>query len=409
MIASLSKARNYDEEVIERRVDIGATAMAQPARLRKLAIFLADLEGGGAERMMVVIANGLVERGVKVDLLVASRRGPYLQEVGPRVNLIDLASGGVARAVPSLVSYLRRTRPDLLLTTLAHSSVAAATARSLAGTGVPLVLREANTPTANGQAWSSLKSRLANRLVRQAYRAADGVIAVSQGVANALREVVGVDDGKLAVLYNPVVSEELDELATLDPRHPWFANGQPPVVLGVGSLTPRKDFATLIRAFAVLRRQRPVKLILLGEGTERRRLERLVDELGLGDWVDLPGFVSNPFAFMARAGVYVLSSNLEGLPGSLIQALACGCPSVATDCPSGPREILQDGRVGPLVPIGDAGAMATAIATQLDDPPARSKLIQSVERYEARTVLGNLHAYLTEVVATRGRPSSRQG
>src|SRR5690606_29880659 len=155
---------------------------------------------------------------------------------------------------------------------------------------------------------------------------------------------------------------ELDELAKADPGHRWFAAGQPPVVLGVGSLTPRKDFATLVEAFAELRRRRPARLIVLGEGPERARLERLVDDLGLSDDVDLPAFTRNPFAYMSRAAVYVLSSNLEGLPGSLIQALACGCPSVATDCPSGPREILQDGRVGPLVDVGDAGAMAAAIA-----------------------------------------------
>jgi len=359
--------------------------------------------------MMVVIANGLAGNGVAVDLVLAAKRGPYLPEISPAVNVVDLATGGVAKAVPRLAGYLRRARPDLLLTTLAHSSVAALTARALAGTGVPLVVREANTPTAFDQAWSSAKSRIAQRLMRLAYRRADGVIAVSEGVADALRTVVGVEEDRLAVLYNPVVSAELDELAKADPGHRWFAAGQPPVVLGVGSLTPRKDFATLVEAFAELRRRRPARLIVLGEGPERARLERLVDELSLSDDVDLPGFTRNPFAYMSRAAVYVLSSNLEGLPGSLIQALACGCPSVATDCPSGPREILQDGRVGPLVDVGDAGAMAAAIAAVLDDPPPRSTLTRSVERFEATTVLANVHAYLEEVIARRRRAVSRRG
>jgi glycosyltransferase involved in cell wall biosynthesis len=177
------------------------------------------------------------------------------------------------------------------------------------------------------------------------------------------------------------------------------------VVLGVGSLTPRKDFPTLLRAFARLER-RDARLLLLGEGPERPALAALAGELGISDRLDMPGFVPNPFAYMARAAVFVLSSTLEGLPGALVQALACGCPSVSTDCPSGPREVLEGGALGPLVPVGDDAAMAEAIAAVLASPPPREALKRAAARYDAGTVLDATHAYLTDVATRRRRPRS---
>lgn len=377
--------------------------------MKRLAIFLADLDGGGAERMMVALANGLVARDIAVDMLLARATGPYLSEVVEGVTLTDLGSAGVAAAVAPLARYLRRARPDLLLTTLPHSSAAALAARFLSGTGIPVVVREANTPTASGSAWSSPKDRLADIIMRRVYRTADGVMSVSDGVTRALEQVVGLPSHTIATLYNPVVSPELPLLAAADVDHPWFGPERAPVILGVGSLSRRKDFHTLVRAFDLVARRRKAKLIILGEGPERSSLEALVAELGRGDDVDLPGFTPNPFAFMRRAAVYVLSSRLEGLPGSLVQALACGCPSVATDCPSGPAEILQHGALGPLVPVGDVEAMAAAIEAQLVRPTPGDALTAGVAKYDADTVLDNVAAYLHDVSATRHRASSRRG
>lgn len=354
---------------------------------------------------MVALANGLSERGVAVDLLLANASGPYLAEVEPSVAVSDIRSGGVIKALPTLMKHLRSTEPDLLLTTLPHASAVALTARALSGTRTPVVVREANTPTTDARSWSTFKDRVADRIMLYAYRAADGVIAVSDGVAEALTRVVGLPADKVATLYNPVVTPDIPSLAAVDPGHPWLAPDQPPVVLGVGSLSKRKDFHTLIRAFALVAAKRQVRLIILGEGPERAGLENLVNELDLASKVALPGFQPNPFSYMSRAGVYVLSSNLEGLPGSLVQALACGCPSVATDCPSGPAEILQGGRLGPLVPIGDDQAMATAIEQQLDDPTPRHLLVDGVAKYDAATVLDAVTAYLTHISSRRRRAS----
>ncbi|HLV12976.1 MAG TPA: glycosyltransferase [Trueperaceae bacterium] len=377
----------------------------EPGRPTRLTVFLADLQGGGAERMMVVIANGMAARGMDVDLVLADVSGPYVKEVADAVRVVDLGTGSVSRALLPLARHLRRRRPDVMLTTLAHTSFVAVLARAAAGVRVPTVVREANTPQAAYPGWVSGRTLLAHRLAPLTYRGADGVIAVSDGVKDALVTVLGVPEGKVATLYNPVVAPELKRLAREDPCHPWFAAGEPPVVLGVGSLTPRKDFATLVRAFARLERP-DARLVILGEGEERAALQALVAELGLTGRVDLPGFAQNPFAFMSRAAVFVLSSTLEGLPGALVQALACGCPAVATDCPSGPREVLRDGAVGPLVPVGDVDAMAAAIARVLDDPPDRAALPAAVERYDAGSVLDATCAYL-EGMASRGRRPRR--
>jgi glycosyltransferase involved in cell wall biosynthesis len=205
-------------------------------------------------------------------------------------------------------------------------------------------------------------------LVRRYYPWADGIVAVSQGVAADLLELTDLPPSKVRVLPNPVVTPELVECAAQPLDDPWFTAGAAPVVLGAGRLDQQKDFPTLIRAFAAVRSKRAARLVILGEGPERARLESLVEELGIGEHVRLPGFVSNPFSYMARAAVFVLSSAWEGMPGVLIQAMACGAPVVATDCESGPREVLASGKYGRLVPVGDHAALAEAIAATLDAP-----------------------------------------
>lgn len=204
-------------------------------------------------------------------------------------------------------------------------------------------------------------------LMRWVYPWADSVVAVSQGVADDLVRTLGIDATRVKVIYNPVVDETLFDKAKQPLEHPWFKQGEPPVVLAVGRLTEQKDFETLIRAFAVVRAKRVVRLLILGEGELRFQLETLVNQLGLKDDVALPGFVANPFGYMARASVFVLSSRWEGLPTVLLEAMACGAQVVSTDCPSGPREILEDGKWGLLVPVENVSTLAQAITLKLDE------------------------------------------
>ncbi|WP_148221295.1 glycosyltransferase [Truepera radiovictrix] len=322
--------------------------------------------------MMVNLAHGFLECGARVDLVLAAARGPYLNQVKPDIRIIDLTSPGVFASLPKLVRYLHRQRPDALLTTLNHASVVALLARRLAGVPTRVINRESNMLFPGTV--HSLKRKILREAVRRTYPWADAHIAVSQGVAEDLQRFVPLPSERVFTIYNPVVTDTLQEKARAPLEHPWFNEGEPPVILGVGRLAPQKDFPTLIRAFAEMRRKRPVRLVILGEGGERGALEALVTELGIAADVDLPGFVDNPFAYMARAHLFVLSSRFEGLPGVLIQAMACGCPVVATDCPSGPSEVLAGGQYGPLVPVGDAAALAEAMTKTLAAPPPREKL-----------------------------------
>lgn len=350
-----------------------------------VSLFVADLGGGGAERMMVNLAEGLAARGVRVDLVLTQATGPYLVDVPSSVRLVNLRRRSVSAAIPALAVYLRRERPDVLVATLRYVSLAAAIAHALAGTDTLLFVREASTPSSRQR--RSVKARAVGCLMRWTYDRSEGVLAVSEGVARDLVRTEGVAPDKLATLFSPVVTPDIAELARVDPQHAWFTTEGPPVILGAGSLRPEKDFPTLIAAFAKLRETVTARLVILGDGSQRSELERLARATGLEDDIDMPGFARNPFAFMARASVFVLSSVVEGLPGVLIQAMACGCPVVSTDCPSGPAEVLEGGRLGRLVPMRDPERLASAIAATLQSPPDTMALRRRASAYSADRVV----------------------
>jgi glycosyltransferase involved in cell wall biosynthesis len=213
------------------------------------------------------------------------------------------------------------------------------------------------------------------------------------------------------VTYNPVTTDDLPRLAAEPLDHPWVAPGAPPIVLGAGKLKPQKAFDVLLRAFSHMRARRPARLVILGEGPERSRLEALARKLGVAGDVALPGFAANPFAWMSRCGVFALSSAWEGLPGVLIQALACGCPVVSTDCPSGPSEILEPGGLGRLVAVGDTEALAAAIEEALTEPPSTAEARRdrarefSVERIAPR-YLAALFADATPATSSASRSAT---
>ena len=252
---------------------------------------------------------------------------------------------------------------------MTHVNLATIAAAKAAGFKGRLMVVEHNTMSQKiGQARRPA-AKLAYRLAPLGYRFADVVACVSQGMADDLQALTHLPAGKIRTLYNPVVDEGLPARAAAPLDHPWFAPGEPPVLLGIGRLHPQKDFATLLRAFASVRALRAARLLILGEGEERTALEALASELGIAADVALPGFAANPFAYLSRAGAFVLSSRWEGLPTVVIEALACGAPVVSTDCPSGPDEILQGGRLGALTPVGDADALARAMLETLAAPP----------------------------------------
>lgn len=333
---------------------------------KRIALFMGTLGGGGAERVMLTLAEALAKQGLDVDMVVTRAHGPFRGSVPTNVRLVDLRARRIVASIPALVRYMRRTRPEVMLSALSDTNCVAVWARALARVQLRLLLVEHTVLSIASAHFPSLRGRLMPYFMRLSYPYADRVIAVSCGVADDLAKTIQIPRSKIEVIYNPIVTAAMLEKSRETVQHPWLATGGPPVVLGVGRLTEQKDFSTLIRAFAHVRRERIAKLIILGEGEEKLALAALIANLGLSADVSLPGFVANPYAYMRRASVFILSSRWEGLPTVLVEAMACGIPVVATDCPAGPSEILEDGKWGSLVSVGDPEALANAIVETLD-------------------------------------------
>jgi len=358
---------------------------------------------------MLDLAGGFAAAGHRVDVLAIVPRGELRLRLAPGIRLLPI-DGWLTRlplvadnkrrralgAVPSLVAWLRRERPDALLATSHSTNVAAAVAGRLARVPTRVVLRIDSQLSRSPTLAGTRKQRRRERRARSIFPWADAWIAISGGVADDAARVMGIARRRIATIHNPVVTPELLRRAAEPVREPWLERGGPPVVLGVGRFVPQKDFATLLRAVAQVRAQRPVRLLLLGDGPERPALEALATELGIERDVRFAGRVANAPAYMAAASVLALSSAWEGFGRVLVEALAVGCPVVSTDCPSGPREILEDGTFGPLVPVGDAAALGAAIASVIDRPPDPSILAKRASDF---TLEHGVQRYLEVLLA----------
>lgn len=344
-------------------------------RGNRLAIFAPSMAGGGAERGALKLAEGLIDRGFDVDLVLAAAKGPRMAEIPPRARVIDLDARRVATSLPALARYLRLEKPRALASVLDHANVVALSARKLARYRGVVVVIEQNTLSIAAANGKTMRDRLMPRLIARVYPWADYVVGVSAAVVDDLAQYADLGPDRMRVISNPIVSADLLGMSREPVDHPWLTNGVP-VLVAVGRLQRQKDFPTLLNAFAKVAARRPARLLILGEGPERAVLEALVKGLGLEERVQLPGAIGNPYPYMARATAFVLSSRWEGLPTVLIEALSLGVPVIATDCPSGPREILASGKYGELVPVGDvealARAMDAALSGDLVRPPDES-------------------------------------
>lgn len=365
----------------------------EPVAAPRVALLISGLGLGGVQRTMLTLAGGLADRGLAVDLLVPDEHGPFRDQIPANVRLVNLTRWWLRLPVirarkrrkallmaPAIADYLRRERPAALLSASHYVNLAALWGRALAGTGTRLVISQRtqlSVAITNSKLPILRRRPLLAWMTRRYYPRADAIVAVSDGVADDLAAVAHLPRERVVTVYNPTDLAAIAQRAAEPAPHPWLADGGAPVIVAVGRLAAQKDFSTLLRAFARLRTQRAARLLILGEGRLRAPLEALAAELGVADAVALPGYAQNPFAALARADLYVMSSRYEGLPGALIQALACGCRIVSTDCPSGPAEILDHGRYGLLTPVGDvealAGAMQTALAAPPDPPRQRER------------------------------------
>jgi len=341
----------------------------------KIAIFIPSLcGGGGAERVVITLAKGLVQQGLDIDLVLADSRGPFPCDVPSSIRLIDLKANRTFKCLPGLIKYLRKEKPFAMLSNLDHANVVALLSRRISRVKTKIIVVVHNSFPINVKKASNRLSMLIPLVARRLYPQAECVVAVSQAVAGDLCNALGLSRKKVYVIYNPIVTPDLYRLSQKPLKHPWFRTNSPPVILGVGRLTKQKDFSTLIRAFSLVLREREARLLILGEGEERERLEKLIAKLGLCNDVSLCGYVENPYPYMAHAAMLVLSSRWEGLPTVLVEAMALGTPVISTDCPGGSREILEGGKYGKLVPVGDIETLAAAIIETLDHPTDRSVL-----------------------------------
>lgn len=342
----------------------------------RLSFFISHLHGGGMERVTVSLIKGLVARGFPVDLVLVNRgMGAYEEDIPKGCRIVDLKAKRALTAIPAFVRYLKSGKSGVLITALTHVNIVALLARTISGVRIPIIVTEhSNFSAAHPFAERKLMSKFFPPLMRWLYPKADFVVGVSQGVIDDLKKVLGFDSEKFRVIYNPIVSKELLQKAEEPLDHPWFQDGEPPVILAVGRLHVSKDFPTLLRAFALVRKEIHSRLVILGEGEKRKELGTLACELGVREDLDLPGFVENPYQYMKRAAVFVLSSQWEGFGNVLVEAMACGCPVVSTDCPSGPREILAGGEYGILVPVIDPERLAQEILRVLKNQELAKEL-----------------------------------
>jgi len=366
-----------------------------------LAVFLSTSGHSGVDRVMKNLLPAIAARGIRVDLLHVENHGPYMEEPTANLRVVPLGRSHTFTSLGPLVHYLRTVRPEALLSDKDRVNRVAILARKLARVPTRVVVRTGTTVSHDMHKRSAFDRSLHYLSMHYLYRWADAIITPSAGAAADLAAFARIASTRVSWVPSPVATEQLQAAARepLDKR--WTDAKHRPLVVGVGELSGRKDFATLVRAFAKLRTQRPAKLLILGEGRERPALTRLCGELGIADDVELAGFVANPYPYLAAADLYVHSARYEGSPVALMEAVALGTPVVSTDCPSGPREILQDGRYGPLVPVGDDAAMATAMGAVLDTPPSRNEMRRAAEPY---TLENSTDRYL-EILGLAGRES----
>lgn len=390
-----------------------------PGVMQRIAIFLLPVGLLGRERLLLAVARRALAEGHCVDVLTPSG-APWLRAALPAgCNLVDLSGWWMGRegaglrpkgrtyaAIPSLVRYLRRETPDVLLAASIPPAIAALLARRLSGGRTKIVVRQSDPLRIAGDPrYDAILPRRRDRYIPALWKRADAVIAVSGEVATNIRRAAGLPEGIVHAVPNAVDLTALAAAAAEEPTHPWFGDGGPSPIVNVARLGPQKDQATLLRAFAAVRARRPARLVIFGQDMgSGPALRDLAGDLGIAGDVDFAGFEENPYSHMARASLFVLSSTREGMCNALIEALACGCPTVSTDCPCGSREVLGDGTYGPLVPVGDNVRLAWAMERTLDRPLPADTLRQRARTFDVDAAA---RAYLDVLTGVGECPADR--
>jgi len=411
--------------------------LEQPLRI---AFLLDNLSGGGAEKVVLNLAAGFARLGHRVDLLVCKAEGVLRNYIPAGVNLIPLrpvnsVRGTLAalladpagyreilgviinrrklpkafRYIPAISRHLAQNDTSLLVSALPKSNINAVLARRMSGTDTRVVVGahiHLSAQDSEGASRGKARIRALRPMMQRYYHQANAVVAVSRGVERDTRAYLSLPQGMVKTIYNPVAAREIKGLSEEVPEHDWFTGSDVPVVLGIGRFVQQKNFPLLVRAFAELRKKRPVRLVLLGgdessaeQALHKAELEELANELGIAEDLDMPGYKENPYPYFRRSAVFALSSRFEGFGNVLVEALFCGCPVVSTDCPSGPAEILSDGEFGRLVPVGDTQGMTDALDAVLDEQIDGRALRARGEEFSVDRAVENYNELFSRLVS----------
>ena len=368
--------------------------------LSHIAIVIGSMRMGGAERATLNLINELACRGIQCDLVLVHTEGAFLKELHPDVNIVSLARGRTVFSGLALSRYLKKIQPQLLIANQTHVQLLTLWARNRSAKKTPVILTEHSIFSRN-LLEGTWKTRVIKYLAHRWFRSAQVVTAVSKGVARDFSNNFPELNSKMTVIYNPVVSEGILKMSLEKVSLPWTNEISIPMILGVGRLVEDKDFQNLIEAVASVRKSKRVRLVILGDGEEKGKLSDLANRLNFGNDISFMGITQNPFAWMKSCSVFVLPSKREGLPMTLIEALACGSAVISTDCPSGPREILKDGLYGKLVPVEDSASLAQAILETLDKGRIEFDKHEAIKPFLVSTVCEQYLALMQKLISAK--------
>jgi len=360
-------------------------------------MFIPSLGGGGAERVFVQLANGLATKVKTVDLVVVNGEGHYRQFVSGNVNVVDLGKSSTFASLFALRKFIKDRSPSVVLSTMTNANVVLLLATLFLRRPPAIIIRETIVLSENLSRVPGLKAKTLIFFAQLLYPMADAVVSLSKGVAADLERKIANLKRAVKVIYNPGPSEQ--EFSVDGQPSEQFLRSKESgfVFVALGRLHEQKDYPTLIKAFAKIRKEVRCSLWIFGDGEDRAMLERLVHQLGMDGDVFMPGFVKDPYPYLKSADVFVMSSSYEGGPSSMLQAMACGCKIVSTDAPYGPAEFLENGQQGRLVPVGDATAFANAVLSSLNEPLNHASRAHSMRRFDPQYIVGEYLNYLYEI------------
>lgn len=332
---------------------------------KHIALIIGSMRMGGAEKASVNLLNEFAGRGIQCDLVLVHNEGELLGELHKNIRVFPLGKSRTIFSGPALCRYFKDIKPQVIIAAQTHVQLLCLWSRNKVAKHIPVILNEHSNFSTN-QPPGFFKRNFIRRLANTLFPSAQAITAVSKGVAEDLSKEFPGLSSKISILHNAVVTKELISKSNEPVQLPWNEVPSIPVILGAGRLVYDKDFNVLIEAVAIVRKQKRIRLVILGDGEEYKKIRTLANNLNFGEDILLNGYTKNPFSWMRISGLFVLSSRREGLPMVLIEAMACGCKVISTDCPSGPKEILQNGKFGKLIPVGDVQAMAKAIKDELE-------------------------------------------